>query len=62
MTERLLRDAGIEPGMRVLDVGIGAGDVALLAAELAGPSGSVAAVRTRAVVDDATPSNGHCLG
>src|SRR5262252_3747331 len=41
ITERLLRGAGIEPGMRVLDVGSGAGDVALLAAELVGPSGSV---------------------
>lgn len=44
MTERLLRHAGIEPGMRVLDVGSGAGDVALLAAELAGPSGSVTGI------------------
>jgi len=33
--------AGIGPGMRVLDIGSGVGDVALLAAELAGPTGSV---------------------
>jgi ubiquinone/menaquinone biosynthesis C-methylase UbiE len=44
MTERLLRRAGIGPGMRVLDVGSGAGDVALLAAELVGPSGSVTGI------------------
>jgi len=44
MTERLLRQAGIRPGMRVLDVGSGAGDVALLAAELVGPTGSVIGV------------------
>lgn len=44
MTERLLRGAGIGPGMRVLDVGSGAGDVALLAAELVGPAGSVTGV------------------
>jgi 2-polyprenyl-3-methyl-5-hydroxy-6-metoxy-1,4-benzoquinol methylase len=44
MTERLLRRAGIEPGMRVLDVGSGAGDVAQLAAELVGPSGSVTGI------------------
>lgn len=35
------RSAGIGPGMRVLDIGSGAGDVALLAAELVGPTGSV---------------------
>jgi ubiquinone/menaquinone biosynthesis C-methylase UbiE len=40
-TRRLLQDAGIRAGMRVLDVGSGAGDVALLAAELVGPGGSV---------------------
>jgi ubiquinone/menaquinone biosynthesis C-methylase UbiE len=40
-TRRLLHDVGIAEGMRVLDVGTGAGDVALLAAEMVGPSGSV---------------------
>jgi ubiquinone/menaquinone biosynthesis C-methylase UbiE len=44
MTERLIRDAGIVPGMRVLDVGSGVGDVALLAARLVGPHGSVVGV------------------
>lgn len=43
-TRRLLEDAGIEEGMKVLDVGSGAGDVALLAAELVGPKGSVLGV------------------
>jgi SAM-dependent methyltransferase len=43
-TRRLLEDAGIEEGMKVLDVGSGAGDVALLAAELVGPTGSVVGV------------------
>jgi SAM-dependent methyltransferase len=40
-TRRLLHDAGLSPGMRVLDVGTGAGDVAMLAAELVGPAGRV---------------------
>jgi 2-polyprenyl-3-methyl-5-hydroxy-6-metoxy-1,4-benzoquinol methylase len=43
-TERLLRRAGIGPGMRVLDVGSGAGDVALLAARLVGPAGTVTGI------------------
>jgi SAM-dependent methyltransferase len=44
MTERLLIDAGIGPGMRVLDVGCGRGDVALLAAGLVGARGEVVGV------------------
>jgi len=44
LTERLLRRAGIGPGMRVLDIGCGAGDVALTAAALVGPLGSVVGV------------------
>ena len=44
MTQRLFRAAGLAPGMRVLDVGSGAGDVAFLAAELVGPEGAVVGV------------------
>jgi ubiquinone/menaquinone biosynthesis C-methylase UbiE len=40
-TRRLFEDAGIGPGMRVLDVGSGAGDVAFLVADLVGPEGTV---------------------
>jgi ubiquinone/menaquinone biosynthesis C-methylase UbiE len=40
----LLRMAGIAPGMRVLDVGSGAGDVSLLLAEAVGPDGAVIGV------------------
>lgn len=43
-TERLLRLAAIKPGMRVLDVGCGAGDVTMLLARIVGPSGSVTGV------------------
>jgi SAM-dependent methyltransferase len=43
-TRRLFQDAGIGPGMKVLDVGSGAGDVAFLAAELVGPTGQVVGV------------------
>ena len=43
-TRRLFQEAGIGPGMRVLDLGSGAGDVALLAGELVGPGGAVVGV------------------
>ena len=54
-TSHLFEQAGIGPGMRVLDVGSGAGDVAFLAAELVGPSGNVIGVdRVGAAVEWAT--------
>lgn len=43
-TRRLLTAAGIGPGMTVLDLGSGAGDLALLAAEVVGPTGRVLGV------------------
>jgi SAM-dependent methyltransferase len=44
ITRGFLRDAGISPGMRVLDVGTGVGDVAFLAAEIVGAGGQVVGV------------------
>ena len=44
VTERMVLAAGIEPGMRVLDVGCGAGDVSFLVAALVGPKGSIVGV------------------
>jgi SAM-dependent methyltransferase len=40
-TRMLLQAAGVRPGMHVLDLGSGAGDVSFLAAELVGPAGTV---------------------
>jgi ubiquinone/menaquinone biosynthesis C-methylase UbiE len=55
ITRGFFRDAGIAPGMRVLDVGSGAGDVAFLAAELVGDTGEVVGVdRVPAAVEAAT--------
>src|SRR5882672_3664508 len=44
ITERLFREAGIGLGQRVLDLGSGMGDVAMLAARLVGPSGEVVGI------------------
>lgn len=47
-TERVFREAGLGPGMRVLDLGSGAGDVAMLVARLVGAQGSVVGVERSA--------------
>jgi ubiquinone/menaquinone biosynthesis C-methylase UbiE len=44
LTRQFFATAGIAVGMNVLDVGSGAGDVALLLADLVGPRGSVVGV------------------
>ena len=48
LTRRFLKKAGLGNGMRVLDIGSGAGDVALTAAELVGPEGQVVGVDVNA--------------
>jgi SAM-dependent methyltransferase len=44
ITERMLIDAGIGPGMSVLDVGCGSGDVSLLLVKLVGNEGHVTGI------------------
>jgi ubiquinone/menaquinone biosynthesis C-methylase UbiE len=44
LTRRFLYEAGLTPGMRVIDVGCGVGDLSMLAAEIVGPTGSVVGV------------------
>jgi ubiquinone/menaquinone biosynthesis C-methylase UbiE len=44
ITERFFCEAGIRPGQRVLDIGSGVGDVAMLVGRLVGPSGEVVAI------------------
>jgi SAM-dependent methyltransferase len=54
ITRRFLVSAGITEGMRVLDVGSGAGDVAILLAGLVGPKGEVIGTDpARAAIDAA---------
>jgi ubiquinone/menaquinone biosynthesis C-methylase UbiE len=53
-TRQLFTQAGIKPGMRVLDMGSGTGDVSFLAAELVGQGGHVLGVdRSPAAVERA---------
>jgi 2-polyprenyl-3-methyl-5-hydroxy-6-metoxy-1,4-benzoquinol methylase len=54
LTEDVFRRAGIAPGMRVLDVGCGPGDVSMLAARMVGRSGAVLGIdRSADAVDTA---------
>jgi SAM-dependent methyltransferase len=51
VTQRLLLNVKIGPGMRVLDLGCGLGDVSMLAAEFVGPTGLVVGIdRNREVL------------
>jgi ubiquinone/menaquinone biosynthesis C-methylase UbiE len=44
LTERVIRAAGIGPGMHALDIGCGMGDVSFLVSDIVGPEGSVLGV------------------
>jgi SAM-dependent methyltransferase len=51
LTRRLLQQAGLASGMRVLDLGSGSGNVARLAAELVGPEGRASPPENRRARD-----------
>lgn len=61
-TERALRLAGLKPGMRVLDVGCGPGDVSILAANIVGPTGSVIGVDAAPAILDVARARTAELG
>lgn len=61
-TKRLFEGAGITTGMKVLDVGSGAGDVALLLAELVGPTGSIVGVDIHAPLLEVARARLHAAG
>jgi ubiquinone/menaquinone biosynthesis C-methylase UbiE len=62
LTRRLFIEAGVSSGMRVLDVGSGAGDVALLLAEMVGPTGQVVGVDTNVQILDVARSRVQAAG
>ena len=62
ITRRLLLEAGLRPGVRVLDIGCGSGDVSLLAADLVGPAGAVVGIDRSAEAVDAARDRAEALG
>jgi SAM-dependent methyltransferase len=62
ITERIFRSAGVATGMRVLDVGSGAGDVAFLAAQLVGETGEVIGVDRSAIAVQTATSRAATRG
>ena len=62
VTERLLRAVNIGPGMRVLDLGCGAGDVSMLAAEFVGPTGLVVGIDRNREVLTLAAERAHAAG
>ena len=52
ITRQFLTAAGIARGMKVLDLGSGAGDVAMLCADLVGPQGTVVGIDANASILD----------
>lgn len=62
ITRRLLLEAGLRPGMRVLDIGCGTGGVSLLAAEIVGPTGAVVGIDRSAEAVAAALDRAEALG
>ena len=52
VTRQFLEQAGLCAGLKVLEVGGGAGDVAMLAAELVGPSGTVLGMENNPTIQE----------
>ena len=61
-TRRLFELAGIGPGMKVLDVGSGAGDTAMLVARLVGPSGRVVGVDLNPAIVETARRRARAVG
>jgi SAM-dependent methyltransferase len=62
ITRHFLASAGISTGMKVLDVGSGAGDVALLLADLVGPRGDVVGVEMNPVILETARARVNAVG
>jgi SAM-dependent methyltransferase len=61
-TRRLLEKAGIRAGMKVLEVGSGAGDVALLVASVVGPTGAVVGIENNPAMLEIAQARAQAVG
>jgi ubiquinone/menaquinone biosynthesis C-methylase UbiE len=61
-TRHFLAMAGVTAGMKVLDIGSGAGDVALIVADLVGPRGRVVGVDENAAILDVARARMQAAG
>lgn len=61
-TWQLLREAGLAPGMKVLDVGSGAGNVSFVAASLVGEGGKVVGVDSNPAIVAEAAGTARALG
>ena len=62
ITRRFLQTAGIGPGMKVLEAGSGAGDVAVLLADLVGPRGKVVGVEVNGAIAETARARAEAAG
>src|SRR4249920_241619 len=62
ITRRFFQAAGIGTGMKVLDLGSGAGDVAMLVAEMVGPAGEVIGVDMNAEILETARARAQAAG
>lgn len=62
VTRRFLHETGLSEGMKVLDIGSGAGDVALTAAEMVGASGHVIGVDVNPDILETARNRAESLG
>src|SRR5215469_1839995 len=62
VTRQFLEQAGLGAGMQVLEVGSGAGDVALLAADLVGSSGRVLGVENNPAILETARARAQAAG
>ena len=61
-TRRVFALAGIEPGMRVLELGTGAGDVSILLSEMVGPDGEVVSLERNPEIQESARKRAEAGG